>query len=150
MTSCARVWVPAVIAMLLFASACGDDDDSVGDGGEELPDDGVRDAGEEFPDDALRDASQELPVTGAACRDEGLLYCWTPNHQCCHGVWITFNDGACQPGPDAGVPNCTAQPTAWGCSCTVGDAPPVCAPFSRPAGCVGGVWTPKSTHGCCL
>jgi|GEM_PF-5270038 len=138
MTSCARVWVPAVFAMLLFASACGDDDDSVGDGGGALPDDGVGDAG------------PELPVTGAACRDEGLLYCWTPNHQCCRGVWITFNDGACQPRPDAGPPDCAAQPTAWGCPCTVGDAPPVCEHFSRPAECVGGVWTANSAHGCCL
>ena len=139
--------MPTVVAMVLFTGGCPVSSSS-GDGG---PLDGgdlgvVMDAGDVC---ANADASDTSPYPGRACCDEGHFVCWTPTYQCCHGIWIEYNDGPCMPRPDAGPPNCAMYPTMPGCPCAAGSTMS-CLAFQARVECVGGVWTSSSTHACCL
>lgn len=86
---------------------------------------------------------------GDACSDEGRFECLSYARHCCHGVWIEYYDGPCQPRPDAGPPDCVAAPTTAGCPCALTDVAPECSPFARKLECVGGVWTSSPFYACC-
>ena len=93
---------------------------------------------------------EPTPDAGESCSDEGRYLCWTPTRQCCHGAWITYSDGPCQPRPDAGVaPDCAAYAMTPGCPCATEGAQE-CVAFGPRLDCVGGVWTSNSEYACCM
>lgn len=147
MIRCRQAWFPTMVAVMLLASGCPVTTTS-GDAGPRDGGDlgGAIDAGNVCAD--IDADTSAFPTVGGPCCDEGLFHCSTPTYQCCHGVWIQYNDGPCQPRPYAGPPDCTTYPATPGCPCAVGSTM-LCAPFQREVECVGGVWTSSSTHACC-